>query len=115
MECERFGLVHRIVPEDEVLSSAVAMAQKLAAKPPVAMRLNKQLMREATQAGFDKAFGVATERHHTSFSTREPQHMMDKFYEARGKRVTKSTRTAKPKRTRGQIASTRSKRQHNFP
>lgn len=87
MECERFGLLHRIVPEDEVLSSSIATAQKLAAKPPVAMRLNKQLMREATQAGFDQAFGVATERHYTSFSSREPQHMMDQFYEVRGKLV----------------------------
>ena len=31
-------------------------------------------MREATQPGFDKAFGVAMERHHTSFSSHEPQH-----------------------------------------
>jgi len=88
MECERFGLLHRIVPEDEVLSSAIDMAKKLAAKPPVAMRLNKQLMREATQPGFDKAFGVATERHHTSFSSHEPQHKMDEFYEVRGRKVT---------------------------
>jgi enoyl-CoA hydratase len=86
IECERLGLLHRIVPQDEVLSSAIATAKSLAAKPPVAMRLNKQLMREATQAGFDKAFGVATERHHTSFSSREPQHKMDEFYEVRGKR-----------------------------
>ena len=89
MECERFGLLHRIVPEDEVLSSAIDMAKKLAAKPPVAMRLNKQLMREATQVGFDKAFGVATERHHTSFSSHEPQHQMDQFYEVRGKQAVK--------------------------
>ena len=88
MECERFGLLHRIVPEDEVLSFAIDMAKKLAAKPPVAMRLNKQLMREATQPGFDKAFGVATERHHTSFSSHEPQHKMDEFYEVRGRKVT---------------------------
>ena len=98
MECERFGLLHRIVPEDEVLSSAIDMAKKLAAKPPVAMRLNKQLMREATQPGFDKAFGVATERHHTSFSSHEPQHKMDEFYEVRGR---KAARAGKPKGKRG--------------
>lgn len=100
MECERFGLLHRIVPQDEVLSSAIAMAKKLAAKPPVAMRLNKQLMREATQAGFDKAFGVATERHHTSFSSREPQHKMNQFYEVRGKSVAKGPKPKKPKSKR---------------
>jgi enoyl-CoA hydratase len=101
MECERFGLMHRIVPEDEVLPSAIAMAQKLAAKPPVAMRLNKQLMREATQAGFDNAFGVATVRHHTSFSSHEPQHMMDKFYEVRGKLVARRASPAKARGRRG--------------
>ena len=101
MECERFGLLHRIVPQDEVLSSAIAMAKKLAAKPPVAMRLNKQLMREATQAGFDKAFGVATERHHTSFSSREPQHKMDQFYEVRGKKAAKSLKVKGKRAIRG--------------
>ena len=101
MECERFGLLHRIVPEDEVLSAAIAMAQKLAAKPPVAMRLNKALMREATQAGFDSAFGVATVSHHTSFSSQEPQAMMDKFFEVRGKLVAKGGRGGKPQRKRG--------------
>ena len=62
------------------------------------MRLNKQLMREATQPGFDKAFGVATERHHTSFSSHEPQHKMDEFYEVRGR---KAARAGKPKGKRG--------------
>ena len=100
IECERFGLLHRIVPEDEVLSSAIDMAKKLAAKPPVAMRLNKQLMREATQPGFDKAFGVATERHHTSFATHEPQHKMDEFYEVRGRKVAKPGKL-KDKRAKG--------------
>ena len=101
LECERFGLLHRIVPEDEVLSSAIAMAKKLAAKPPVAMRLNKQLMREATQAGFDHAFGVASESHHTSFSSKEPQKMMDQFYAVRGKPATKGAGAGKPKSRRG--------------
>jgi enoyl-CoA hydratase len=101
MECERLGLLHRIVPEDEVLSAAITTAEMLAAKPPVAMRLNKQLIREATQAGFDNAFGVATESHHTSFSSREPQRMMDKFYEVRGRRVSQGASSVKAKRKRG--------------
>jgi enoyl-CoA hydratase/carnithine racemase len=95
LECERLGLVHRIVPQDEVLTAAIATAKSLAAKPPVAMRLNKQLMREALQPGFDKAFGVATERHHTSFSTREPQHKMEDFFEVRRKRAKPATKKRK--------------------
>jgi len=98
LECERIGIMHRIVPEEEVLSAAIGTAQALAAKPPVAMRLNKQLMREATQVGFNTAFGVATESHHTSFASYEPQRMMEKFYEVRGKPVRRAR--AKRKRVR---------------
>ncbi len=100
IECERLGLLHRIVPQEEVLSSAIAAAQSLAAKPPVAMRLNKQLMREATQPGFDKAFGVASERHHTSFATREPQHKMEDFFEVRRKRNAPAGQKQKTKQKR---------------
>ncbi len=85
-DCERFGLLHRIVPEDEVLPAAIAAAQRLAAKPPVAMKLNKQLIREATQPGFERAFEVAFASHHESFASKEPQRMMDAFYAARPKK-----------------------------
>jgi|HubBroStandDraft_1064217.scaffolds.fasta_scaffold00066_20 enoyl-CoA hydratase/carnithine racemase len=40
-----FGLVNRVVEEDEVLATARGLAQKVAAKAPSAVRLIKRLMR----------------------------------------------------------------------
>ena len=40
----RMGLVNRVVPDDELDAAAMEMARKLAALPPVAVRLNKRLV-----------------------------------------------------------------------
>ena len=40
----RMGLVNRVVPDDELDEAAMEMARKLAALPPVAVRLNKRLV-----------------------------------------------------------------------
>jgi 2-(1,2-epoxy-1,2-dihydrophenyl)acetyl-CoA isomerase len=42
---ERVGLVNSVVPADELMPSAVALAEEIASKPPLAMRLTKDLMR----------------------------------------------------------------------
>ena len=88
MECERFSLLHRIVPEDEVLSSAIDMAKKLAAKPPVAMRLNKQRFREVTEAGFRDCLEAGMRIQRESFATGEPARMMEEFFASRASKQT---------------------------
>jgi len=44
-EAERIGLVSRVVPHDELMPSAMAMASTIAANPPIAMRYLKQGLR----------------------------------------------------------------------
>src|SRR4051794_30001227 len=39
-ECAAIGLINRIVPRAQVMPASLALADELAAKPPVAMRLN---------------------------------------------------------------------------
>jgi enoyl-CoA hydratase/carnithine racemase len=41
------GLVSRVVPADDVLPAAMAIAEEIAANPPRALRLTKKLLREA--------------------------------------------------------------------
>ena len=41
-EAERLGLVNKVVPADQVLSEAMALAHKLAAKSPLALQVGKQ-------------------------------------------------------------------------
>src|SRR4029077_1793533 len=51
-ECFALGIINRLVPPEQVLPTALVLAEELAAKPPVAMRLNKARFREVTEAGF---------------------------------------------------------------
>src|SRR5690606_9286373 len=54
-ECMQIGVMNRIVPRNRVLSDAVILAEELAAKPAIAMRLNKLRCREVTEEGFREA------------------------------------------------------------
>jgi enoyl-CoA hydratase/carnithine racemase len=44
-EAERIGLVSRVVPHEELMPAARAMAARIAANPPIAMRYMKQGLR----------------------------------------------------------------------
>lgn len=46
-EAERIGLVSRVVPHDDLIPAALALAGKIAANPPIAMRFLKQGLRMA--------------------------------------------------------------------
>jgi enoyl-CoA hydratase len=43
------GLVNRVVPADQVVSEACALAERIGENSPVAVRLSRQLVREATE------------------------------------------------------------------
>src|SRR5262249_7092519 len=82
-ECVAIGLINRVVPEAEVMSAALALADELAAKPPVAMRLNKQRVLEMTEAGFRDCLEAGMRIQREAFATGEPAHMMEEFFAAR--------------------------------
>lgn len=84
-ECHAIGLIHRLVPADQVMPATMETARMLAAKPPVAMRLDKRRFREVTEAGFDEALRAGVVMQRESYSTGEPQRMMAKFLSERTK------------------------------
>jgi enoyl-CoA hydratase len=59
VDAERLGLVNRVVPADEVVPTALALARRLAANAPLAVRYTKlavnQQLRSALLASFDTA------------------------------------------------------------
>ena len=85
-ECFRIGVINRLVPKESVMSETLALANDLAAKPPNAMRLNRQRFREVTEAGFRDclAAGVRTQRE--AYATGEPGRMMEEFLAKRAAR-----------------------------
>jgi enoyl-CoA hydratase/carnithine racemase len=46
-KAEKWGLASHVVPLDKLLDEAMTMAQKIAAQPPVSMRLCKKILRES--------------------------------------------------------------------
>ena len=50
---ERWGLVSRVVPHDTLLDEAFALAERIAAQPPHALRLAKSLLRQGQTASYD--------------------------------------------------------------
>lgn len=77
------GLLNRLVPREQVLSSAIELAQNLAALPRTAMRLTKQRFRALTEAGFEGALEAAIAAQNSTFASGEPQEAMRRFLERR--------------------------------
>jgi enoyl-CoA hydratase len=78
-EARRLGLVSEIVAEEQVLARAIELAQALAAKPPVAVRLTKRRVREMTQAAFDDAMDAALRAERQAFASGEPHRAAEAF------------------------------------
>jgi len=85
-ECFRIGLINRIVPKEKVMEASLALAEELAGKAPVAMRLNKARFREVTEESFREclAAGIRTQRE--AYATGEPARMMEAFLATRAAR-----------------------------
>jgi enoyl-CoA hydratase/carnithine racemase len=54
-----WGLVSRVVPADQLVSTANELAQRIAANPPHAVRLTKRLLREAMHTRMDTLLEMA--------------------------------------------------------
>jgi len=78
-ECHRMGLLSRVVPRDSVMKEAIALAELLASKPPIAMRLNRQRFREMTAPGFHDALTAGIRNQRESYASGEPARMIEQF------------------------------------
>jgi enoyl-CoA hydratase len=81
------GLVNYLVPKDEVLEMALAVASELAAQPQTAIRLTKQRFRALAQPDFDEVGRIAKACQREAYASGEPQKMMRGFLEARSKKA----------------------------
>jgi len=54
-----WGLVSRVVPHDDLLTEARALAEKIAAMPPHGLRQAKNLLRQGQQVSYDTALEMA--------------------------------------------------------
>jgi enoyl-CoA hydratase/carnithine racemase len=77
------GLINHIVPKEQVLDKALAIAGELAKLGPTAVRLTKLRFRELTQPGFDAALEAAKKAQREAYLSGEPQEAMRRFFEKR--------------------------------
>lgn len=87
-ECFRIGLINRIVPKEQVMPASLALAEELAGKPPVAMRLNKARFREVTEESFRECLTAGIRNQRAAYATGEPARMMEAFLAKRAARKT---------------------------
>jgi enoyl-CoA hydratase len=98
-ECHHIGLIHRLVPKRDVMKAAKETARMLAAKPPVAMRLDKRRFREVTEAGFNEALDSGIRIQKESYGSGEPQRFMAIFLAERAKKKAATKKKTKKKKT----------------
>ncbi len=86
-ECHRIGLVHHVVPRAEVLGRAMEIAGELAAKAPLAMRLDRAWFADMTEAAFRQTIDAAIKAHRKSYASGEPARNMEAFMAKRGHKL----------------------------
>ncbi|HKJ03994.1 MAG TPA: enoyl-CoA hydratase-related protein [Geopsychrobacteraceae bacterium] len=82
-EAERIGLVNRVVAAEELLDTAMEMAQKIARKPQVAIGLIKEAVDNGLEMPVDKAISYEAELFGLCFATEDQKEGMAAFLEKR--------------------------------
>ena len=82
----QLGLVNRLVPKERVLETALTLAQELGKRPPHAVRITKERMRELTQPQFDDILVAAKKYQRRAYESGEPQRVMRELLERMRKR-----------------------------
>lgn len=86
-EAQRIGIFHHVVPPEQVMPKALEIANDLASKPPIAMRLTKQRLREMTEPSFVETIASSIRIQRESYGSGEPARMMEEFYRKRSGKV----------------------------
>ena len=77
------GLINYLVPREEVVPKALAVARELTGLGATALRLTKRRFRELTQPDFDAALEAAKRIQKEAYASGEPQAAMQRFFATR--------------------------------
>jgi enoyl-CoA hydratase len=82
-EALAFGLVNRVVPADKVVEAAIELANAVAARPPVAVRVAKEVVNKAFELTLSEGLAVERRNFFFLFSTEDQKEGMAAFSEKR--------------------------------
>ena len=83
VEAHRLGLVNRVVPVELYLEEAVQLAQTIAAKAPVAVRLAKRLVRDIDETTLSQGLQRERQAFYLLFSSEDQKEGMAAFVQKR--------------------------------
>lgn len=84
-EALRIGLVNKVIDPEVLLEEARAMAEKIAANAPIAVKLSKAAINRGMQSDIDTGLMYEAEAFGTCFSTEDQKEGMTAFVEKREK------------------------------
>ena len=87
VEAERWGLVNRAVPDDDLDREVQEWVDRLLALPPDALRLQKSLLTRWRRVDLDTAVALSTDVFARAYATGEPRRAMHAFLERRPARA----------------------------
>lgn len=78
-----WGLVSRVVPADQLLAEAQALAQRICRQPPDVLRMTKRLMREGQGASFDTIMEMSAAMQSLAHMTADHEEAVAAFFDKR--------------------------------
>jgi len=78
-----WGMVSRVVPAESLLAEARALADRIAANPPQAVRMAKKLLREAQSQSLDSVLELSATMQGAAHQTRDHHEAVAAFLERR--------------------------------
>jgi 2-(1,2-epoxy-1,2-dihydrophenyl)acetyl-CoA isomerase len=87
-EAQRIGLVSRVVADDQLLSEARALAERIAVNPPRALRLAKRLLREAQHSRLHDILELSAAFQALAHETADHKEAVDAFSNKRTPKFT---------------------------
>ena len=85
-EAHSVGIIHKIVPEESVLDTAIEYGRALAAQPKLAFELTKRNIRDRLWPGLVASFAAGADLDKEAWASGEPRETAKKFFEERTNR-----------------------------
>jgi enoyl-CoA hydratase len=82
-EAYRIGLVNKVVPLEKLMEEAMALAQKIASRPPLAVRYAKEVVNRSQEGDAASGFALESYLHALTCTTEDKKEGVSAFLEKR--------------------------------